>query len=65
VAEGVEDAAALRVLCELGADIAQGYHFTRPLPAEELTDWVRARRRAARPDAGAWLAPAWAATTST
>jgi diguanylate cyclase (GGDEF)-like protein len=35
-AEGVEDPETLAVLCELGCDFAQGYHFARPLPAAEL-----------------------------
>jgi PAS domain S-box-containing protein len=34
VAEGVEDAAALRVVGELGVDFAQGYHIARPAPLE-------------------------------
>ncbi len=33
VAEGVEDAAALKALSELGCDTAQGYHLGRPMPA--------------------------------
>jgi diguanylate cyclase (GGDEF)-like protein len=36
IAEGVEDAAALRHLAELGCDQAQGYLISRPLPAEQL-----------------------------
>jgi EAL domain-containing protein (putative c-di-GMP-specific phosphodiesterase class I) len=36
VAEGVEDAATLAVLCEMGAAQAQGYYFARPMPLEEL-----------------------------
>lgn len=32
VAEGVETAAELRVLRELGCDLLQGYHFARPSP---------------------------------
>jgi EAL domain-containing protein (putative c-di-GMP-specific phosphodiesterase class I)/GGDEF domain-containing protein len=36
VAEGVEDAAALAVLREMGAAQAQGYYFARPMPLEEL-----------------------------
>lgn len=32
IAEGVEDAAALDVLRELGVDMAQGYHIGRPAP---------------------------------
>ncbi|NHC46672.1 EAL domain-containing protein [Motilibacter sp. K478] len=36
VVEGVEDAATLVVLRELGVTHGQGYHFARPLPPEEL-----------------------------
>ena len=36
VAEGVENAAQVAKLCELGCDIGQGYHFGRPLPAEDM-----------------------------
>jgi diguanylate cyclase (GGDEF)-like protein len=36
VAEGVEDAATLAVLREMGAAQAQGYYFARPMPLEEL-----------------------------
>lgn len=34
VAEGVEDAAALRLVGELGVDFAQGYFIARPAPLE-------------------------------
>ncbi len=40
VAEGVEDAAALQMLREAGCDVAQGYHVARPMPAEQLTQWL-------------------------
>jgi diguanylate cyclase (GGDEF)-like protein/PAS domain S-box-containing protein len=40
VAEGVEDEAALEMLVEYGCDHAQGYLFSRPCPAEELTAWL-------------------------
>jgi diguanylate cyclase (GGDEF)-like protein/PAS domain S-box-containing protein len=40
VAEGVEDAAALDMLVAYGCDCAQGYLFSRPLPADELTEWL-------------------------
>ena len=43
VAEGVEDAATASLLCEMRCDSAQGFHFSRPLPAEELSAWLRAR----------------------
>jgi EAL domain-containing protein (putative c-di-GMP-specific phosphodiesterase class I) len=42
VAEGVEDEATLRRLRELGCDMVQGYHLSRPLPADELARWLRA-----------------------
>ena len=40
VGEGVEDAETLRLLGELGCDEAQGYYFSRPLPADELAKWL-------------------------
>jgi EAL domain-containing protein (putative c-di-GMP-specific phosphodiesterase class I) len=40
VAEGVEDEAALEILVENGCDLAQGYFFSRPCPADELTSWL-------------------------
>jgi diguanylate cyclase (GGDEF)-like protein/PAS domain S-box-containing protein len=40
VAEGVEDEAALDMLVEYGCDSAQGYFFSRPCPADELTQWL-------------------------
>jgi EAL domain-containing protein (putative c-di-GMP-specific phosphodiesterase class I) len=40
VAEGVEDTATLQQLLEYGCDLAQGYLFSRPLPAGELTEWL-------------------------
>jgi predicted signal transduction protein with EAL and GGDEF domain len=42
VAEGVEDEVALGMLIEYGCDSAQGYFFTRPCPAAELTTWLTA-----------------------
>ena len=36
VAEGVEDQNALDAVTDFGCDYAQGYHFSRPLPAEEF-----------------------------
>ncbi|MEA2156536.1 MAG: diguanylate cyclase, partial [Solirubrobacteraceae bacterium] len=40
VAEGVEDAAALDMLVEYGCDSAQGFFFSPPRPADELTAWL-------------------------
>jgi predicted signal transduction protein with EAL and GGDEF domain len=41
VAEGVESETAWNWLRELGCTIAQGYHLSRPLPPDELRDWLR------------------------
>ncbi len=40
VAEGVEDEATLHRLEKLGCDLAQGYHFSKPLPAETFNKWI-------------------------
>lgn len=39
VAEGVEDAAALQRLRDLGCDAVQGYHCARPMSAAQLLEW--------------------------
>jgi diguanylate cyclase (GGDEF)-like protein len=46
VAEGVEDAATLDGLGALHCDVAQGFHLSRPLPADELGAWLAAWRGA-------------------
>ena len=43
VAEGVEDAVTWSRLAALGCDLAQGYHLSRPQPADELEPWLRDR----------------------
>jgi diguanylate cyclase (GGDEF)-like protein len=40
VAEGVEDERTLKQLELLGCDLAQGYHMSRPLPAEAFAEWI-------------------------
>lgn len=45
VAEGVEDPALLAQLRSLGCDMAQGYGISRPLPSEDATRWLLARRQ--------------------
>jgi EAL domain-containing protein (putative c-di-GMP-specific phosphodiesterase class I) len=46
VAEGVEDESTVEALRAQRCDLAQGYHFSRPLPVEEFTLWVRDRASA-------------------
>lgn len=41
LAEGVEDAAVLSVLQNLGCDIVQGYYYARPMPLEEFKNFLR------------------------
>jgi diguanylate cyclase (GGDEF)-like protein len=47
VAEGVEGAAHVTALQQLGCDIAQGYHYARPMPPADLTAWFRTSGAAA------------------
>jgi EAL domain-containing protein (putative c-di-GMP-specific phosphodiesterase class I) len=41
VAEGVEDRADWDCLRALGCDLAQGWFIARPMPANEVPNWVR------------------------
>jgi diguanylate cyclase (GGDEF)-like protein len=43
VAEGVETQEAWQQLEDLGCDVAQGYFLSRPVPADQLEDWLGAR----------------------
>jgi diguanylate cyclase (GGDEF)-like protein len=43
VAEGVEDENALTTLTELGCELAQGFHLSRPQPAELITRQLASR----------------------
>ena len=43
VAEGVEDETSWARLSRMGADIVQGYHISRPLPAGEIDAWLAGR----------------------
>jgi diguanylate cyclase (GGDEF)-like protein len=46
VAEGVETAEVVDGLRDLHCDIAQGFHFSRPLPGDALRVWLAEHRRA-------------------
>ena len=40
VAEGVEDQQTMDQLTELGCNVAQGFHLSRPLPPEQFAEWI-------------------------
>jgi diguanylate cyclase (GGDEF)-like protein len=40
VAEGVEDDSTRRMLQSGGCEVAQGWYFARPMPADELVTWL-------------------------
>jgi predicted signal transduction protein with EAL and GGDEF domain len=42
IAEGVEDAQTLAELSELGCDLVQGYHLSKPMDPAAFTEWLRA-----------------------
>ena len=44
VAEGVETQEIFDELKEMGCDVAQGYFLSRPIPADDLINWVNSRR---------------------
>ncbi len=54
VAEGIETEAQAARLRELGCDLGQGYLFSRPVPAEQISPMLRRRARPSdAPDAAA------------
>ena len=44
VAEGVESEGQAALLKEIGCDMAQGFHFARPLPPEEVPGFLARHR---------------------
>ncbi|TYC98375.1 EAL domain-containing protein [Arthrobacter echini] len=54
VAEGVDNEETRLELRAMGCDLAQGFHFTRPLPAAAVVPWLTAARV---PDALVAVAP--------
>jgi EAL domain-containing protein (putative c-di-GMP-specific phosphodiesterase class I) len=40
VVEGVEDEKTLRLIDDIGGDVAQGYHICKPLPAADVPTWA-------------------------
>jgi EAL domain-containing protein (putative c-di-GMP-specific phosphodiesterase class I) len=62
IAEGVEDQGTLDRLASLGCDLIQGYHVSRPQPAEALTQWLIDRLGSPEHDEGEASEPLQAAT---
>ena len=52
VAEGVETEQILTALAGLGCDVAQGYHFSRPITAAAFDRWCVGQHRLAKSPAG-------------
>jgi EAL domain-containing protein (putative c-di-GMP-specific phosphodiesterase class I) len=48
VAEGVEDDAALKRIAALGCEHAQGYGIAKPMPQEQLLQWLAQRKAGGR-----------------
>lgn len=44
VAEGIEAGDQAAALLEFGCDYGQGYHFSRPMPLQQATEWLAAHR---------------------
>ena len=64
VAEGAEDQPTADALAELGCDLMQGYHLSRPLPPDHLATWLDARAQRLRVQHPAALdAPSLVAST--
>jgi diguanylate cyclase (GGDEF)-like protein len=42
VAEGVDSRKTLEQLTTLGCDLAQGFHFAKPMPASDVVPWITA-----------------------
>ncbi|WP_289303190.1 putative bifunctional diguanylate cyclase/phosphodiesterase, partial [Methylophaga sp. UBA3996] len=41
IAEGVESTEHFQYLLDMGCDMAQGYAIAKPMPAEEVCDWIK------------------------
>ena len=44
VAEGVEDEETLDLLSNMGCDYVQGYYVAKPMPYDELIQWIKSSK---------------------
>jgi EAL domain-containing protein (putative c-di-GMP-specific phosphodiesterase class I) len=56
IAEGVESELSAQRLADLRCDELQGFHFARPMPADEVSPWIARRAADQAADAAAALA---------
>jgi diguanylate cyclase (GGDEF)-like protein len=54
VAEGIETPDVAKRLIEIGCATGQGYLISRPLPPDEMTEWLRERTASGRGSRGAY-----------
>jgi diguanylate cyclase (GGDEF)-like protein len=45
VAEGIEDEDTLRQISDMGCEEAQGYFLSKPVPSDELIEWIGNRKQ--------------------
>jgi diguanylate cyclase (GGDEF)-like protein len=62
VAEGVEDESTMQMLRAWRCDVLQGYAISRPLPQDQVADWLDARAQSLTMFGERWLAAALLAT---
>jgi sensor c-di-GMP phosphodiesterase-like protein len=58
VAEGIEEAAQAERLRALGCRYGQGYYYSRPMPAEQMSEFLRQATPATGAGAAAKAVPA-------
>ena len=50
IAEGVETEEQMKALKDLGCDIVQGYYFSKPVPPEEMEEFILVRKNVKKKD---------------
>lgn len=55
VAEGVENAQTAQRLLDFGCEVAQGFHYSPPLPASAVLELLKSQKRGAAPAPGCYV----------